>query len=395
MQGPTLHLTSYRALTFDRYGPNSTYIRSTITEVDSMLGLLLTGLSERNLTSIVNLIIVSDHGMATTSTTRLIQLEDILDTSLIEHTDGWPLYGLRPYNSSEEKLNELYEELTAHAESWRFEGAFDVYRRDYDMPERYHFTENERIAPLWIVPKPGWAVVTKEEFDVSAESEKGGVYAPRGLHGYDNEHPLMRAIFVATGPAFAHTPGSRLEAFQNIEVYNIVCDSLGIEPVRNNGTLRLPLETSGVHGDEEVLDLPLDLQDDESLALPPEVPNLAFRPDFGVPTESVPAVVSMAFTKSAKEKPSTPPAEPSDTILPSPDEEGAAAGSRPVVHDDAENKDKEGDGEGGDAGGSKSKWWNWVTGKLEVMKGWAGTFFGGSKKGGGGGAAEADASTRK
>lgn len=33
--------------------------------------------------------------MATTSTQRLIQLDDLLDVGLIEHIDGWPNYGLR------------------------------------------------------------------------------------------------------------------------------------------------------------------------------------------------------------------------------------------------------------------------------------------------------------
>ena len=77
------------------YGPNSTEIRGTIADVDSMLTILVEGLLQRNLTEIVNLVIVSDHGMATTSTTRLIQLDDLIDMSLVDHIDGWPLRGLR------------------------------------------------------------------------------------------------------------------------------------------------------------------------------------------------------------------------------------------------------------------------------------------------------------
>ncbi|KAA8567681.1 hypothetical protein EYC84_008154 [Monilinia fructicola] len=115
------------------------------------------------------------------------------------------------------------------------------------MPERYHFSKNERIAPLWIVPKTGWAIVTKDEFDVIEGKSKGIAYHPRGLHGYDHEHPLMRAIFIARGPAFPHEPNSRVEPFQNIEVYNIVCDSLALTPKANNGTLRLPLKPVGLH----------------------------------------------------------------------------------------------------------------------------------------------------
>ena len=82
------------------------------------------------------------------------------------------------------------------------------------MPERYHFSKNDRIAPLWVVPKTGWAIVHKEDFDVKQAKADGEVYHPRGLHGYDHEHPLMRAIFVARGPAFPHKPNSRLGVFR-------------------------------------------------------------------------------------------------------------------------------------------------------------------------------------
>ena len=97
---------------------------------------------------------------------------------------------------------------------------FDVYLRDKDMPERYHFSKNERIAPLWIVPKAGWAIVTKEEFNVADGKKQGLVYHPRGLHGYDHEHPLMRAIFVARGPAFPHQGNSRLQPFRMFSQLN-------------------------------------------------------------------------------------------------------------------------------------------------------------------------------
>lgn len=145
--------------------------------------------------------------MTTTDTSRLIQLEDLVNTSKVEHTDGWPLYGLRPKDDGD--MQELYRVAKEKSKS---SGNFDVYLRDVDMPERHHFANNHRIAPLWIVPKKGWAIV-KLEFDVR-EGKKGLVYHPKGLHGYDHEHPLMRAIFIARGPAFPYPGNSRLEPFR-------------------------------------------------------------------------------------------------------------------------------------------------------------------------------------
>jgi predicted AlkP superfamily pyrophosphatase or phosphodiesterase len=192
-----------------RYGPNSTEIRFTISKVDKMLDNIFKGLEKRHLTGIVNVIVVSDHGMATTDISRLVQLEDIVDLNKIEHTDGWPLIGLRPKNPDD--LQGIYEDLVQKTKE---NPNLEVYLRDVNMPERYHFSANERIAPVWIVPKAGWALVKMEEMNLKEAQAKGTVYHPRGLHGYDHEHPLMRAIFIARGPAFPHAPNSRVEVFR-------------------------------------------------------------------------------------------------------------------------------------------------------------------------------------
>ena len=198
------------------YGPNSTEIWKTISDVDVMLRNLFAGLDERNLTDLVNVIVVSDHGMATTATDRCVQLDDLIDLDLVEHIDGWPLYGLRPKDPID--IRGLYDRLTI--ESFKSE-KFDVYLRDENMPAKYHFSNNVRIAPLWVVPRTGYAIVHKEDFDVKMAKAEGKTYHPKGLHGYDHEHPLMRAIFVARGPAFPHKPNSRLMPFRKITSFFI------------------------------------------------------------------------------------------------------------------------------------------------------------------------------
>lgn len=51
---------------------------------------------------------------------------------------------------------------------------------------------------------------------------------------------------------------------ENTEVYNIVCDSLSIQPKPNNGTMRLPLKPVGLHSDDpdSAEDHPTDLPSD-------------------------------------------------------------------------------------------------------------------------------------
>lgn len=323
-------------------GPNSTEIRGTIADVDSMLTLLTEGLLARNLTEIVNMVVVSDHGMATTSTSRLIQLDDMIDLSLVDHIDGWPLRGLRLKNPGED-LHPMYEQLLAESE--RSDG-FDVYTLD-TMPERFHFTKNDRIAPLWIVPKTGWGVVERTNFDIAEAQTIGKAFHPKGMHGYDHEHPLMRAIFVARGPAFPHEPNSRVPVFQNIEVYNIICDSLGIKPHPNNGTLRLPLTTIGLHSDEDapLLDTPHDPEPTGTGGNSEIRPGHAEHPDQDTPADS--------------ESPATDHTS------------GGASDEEPA---DGDGDDAGGDGQTGsdaDEDDTKKSWWDFVHDQLEEAKEWA------------------------
>ncbi|KAK3693598.1 alkaline-phosphatase-like protein [Podospora appendiculata] len=326
-----------------KYGPNSTEIKATIQKVDNVLDEIFKALEDRHLTDIVNVIVVSDHGMATTDTSRLIQLEDLVDMTKIEHVDGWPLIGLRPKNPDE--LQSIYHDLI---EKTKTNPNVDVYLRDVDMPERYHFSRSERIAPLWIVPKTGWALVNMKEMDLKKAKAEGAVYHPRGLHGYDHEHPLMRAIFVARGPAFPHEANSRLEVFQNIEVYNMLCDSVGITPMPNNGTFRLPLTPIGLHSPDAGIETPVDPVESAAsastaVALPTSTTSLA-----AAPTTSVLSSTSSQPSATTSKSLVVDPPQPQPTEQPA-DEDGGGDDD-----DDQDGVEKAVHG-----------FWDWFTGKVD------------------------------
>ncbi|KZZ94492.1 Type I phosphodiesterase / nucleotide pyrophosphatase family protein [Ascosphaera apis ARSEF 7405] len=300
-----------------RYGPNTTQVRETIVKVDNMLETLMIGLDERNLTDIVNLVIVSDHGMATTSNKRLVQLEDLIDLSLVERLDGWPHRGLRPKAPVEENLKTLEKQL---AESYpRFKDKIEVYNKS-TMPERYHFTQNDRIAPLWVFPKTGYAVVERPWYDVADMVKLDMEYDPKGIHGYDHEHPLMRAIFIARGPKFGGIwpsddaaehknnatnvkfGGRKMEPFQNIQVYNLIADSLEVDPHPNNGTLRLPLKVTGQHEIHDAKNIskvehkPLPSKPIDSTMT--TLPSLTHTPDPSITSTTGQSIASTSISKS-------------------------------------------------------------------------------------------------
>jgi len=65
---------------------------------------------------------------------------------------------------------------------------------------------------------------------------KGETKRPKGGHGYDNQLPSMRAIFIAHGEAFKK--GKVVSPFENIQVYNIMAKILGLKPAVNDGNYR-------------------------------------------------------------------------------------------------------------------------------------------------------------
>lgn len=106
-------------------------------------------------------------------------------------------------------------------------------------------------------------------------------------------------------------------------MYNILCDSLGIDPLPNNGTLRLPFKPAGLHSDE-----------------------------------NAPAV----------EQPADPPAKVSTTAGPAPTPQPTLV-SDPDAAESPPATDPGSDDEKGPT------WWGTLLGKVEKLKDWAGNLF--------------------
>ena len=204
------------------YSPDSPETRNAVLKVDAEIGRLMNGLKERGVGSGVNIIIVSDHGMTTQDPKNTIILDEIFDPGLAEKV-FWTaeLVSIFP-NAGKEDL--IYKTLTD-----KLPPQAKVYRKA-EMPARFHYSNSSRIAPLLVVPQEGWTLTTRARFDEQKAKGREGL---RGGHGYDNETPSMRAIFVANGPAFKR--GAVIEPFENIQLYNVMSTILGLKPVPNDG----------------------------------------------------------------------------------------------------------------------------------------------------------------
>ena len=202
-----------------RFGPDSQELAMTVARLDSTLGTLFDGLMERGFMEEINIVVASDHGMAATDSTRVIFIDDYIDLNQAGVIDWSPVLGLRP---PEELREDIYEALkTAHPH-------LQAYRRE-EMPSRLHYSNHHRIPYIIGIADEGWSITSHTFYD------RDPSYFSGGDHGYDNRYPSMYGIFIARGPAFEN--GLEVPPFQNIHIYSLIANVLGLEPAPNDGCL--------------------------------------------------------------------------------------------------------------------------------------------------------------
>jgi predicted AlkP superfamily pyrophosphatase or phosphodiesterase len=201
-------------------GPESQDVATAVRRVDGYLNRLMKGLSKRHLEHIVNIVVVSDHGMAEASTNRVVVLDDYLSLAGLDIVDLNPTLGIFPPAGREE---DVYRSLTGANPHLR------VFRKAETPPE-WHYRDHPRIPPIVGVVDEGWQVLRRTT--LTGMLEKGQKVS--GVHGYDPTVAVtMRGIFVATGPAFKS--GVTVEPFENVHLYDAFCEILGVTPARNDG----------------------------------------------------------------------------------------------------------------------------------------------------------------
>jgi predicted AlkP superfamily pyrophosphatase or phosphodiesterase len=208
------------------FGPISDETKKAVLKVDGEISRLIKGLKAREIFSQINLIIVSDHGMATVRWSNAILLDRLFDLKLASRI-FWTreIVSIFPKPGKED---EIYQSLKQ-----RLPPQARVYRKA-EMPARFHYSQSPRIAPLLVLPAEGWILTNSKEF--SELQAKGETKTSRGGHGYDNQLASMRAIFIGHGAAFRK--GKLVEPFENIQVYNIMSRILGLKPAPNDGNYR-------------------------------------------------------------------------------------------------------------------------------------------------------------
>lgn len=193
------------------FGPADPRTGAAVASVDRAIGMLADGL--RALGQPANLVIVADHGMAAASPDQVIPLDGIAARADYRTVETGPFATLVPAPGRDAALAAALLRPHPHMQCWR----------KADLPARFHYGSNPRIAPFFCLAETGWTIVAALSDDRHN----------RGEHGYDNMAPEMAALFIANGPAIRR--GLRLAPFDNVDVYPLLARLIGVTPHSNDG----------------------------------------------------------------------------------------------------------------------------------------------------------------
>ncbi len=206
--------------TSHKFGPLSDENKNAVLSLDSLMLVLKQKLDKLPIGRFINLIILSDHGMAEVSVERSINLDDYLKKEWINHKEGSnPVIDLKVKPQYLDSAILVLKNVP-HIKAWK----------NTELPERLHYGSNPRIGNLIVIADSSWSI-SSTEYKIKN----------KGAHGYDNTNSDMFAIFLADGPAFKKH--YKQPPFRNVDIYGLVAKILNLKPAKTDGNLK---EVSGM-----------------------------------------------------------------------------------------------------------------------------------------------------
>lgn len=193
-----------------RFGPDSKQVKGSVQHIDQLIGELWRKL-QTEVDASVNLVLVSDHGMAPILADKMIEVDDLnIDSdrfTVINAQTRLLIYAKE--NTSEQHIESLRQRLKQTTEQ-------PFYIETENALAQRHFVNSPRVPAIVLATDAPNSFATRP-----AEERSDG-----GTHGYYGTRD-MDGLFVATGNAF--NKGQRIERFENIHIYPMLAELLGLE----------------------------------------------------------------------------------------------------------------------------------------------------------------------
>lgn len=201
-----------------RYGANNDQeLSQRIMQLDHELGALFEGV--KSIDQEVNIIIVSDHGMADVSIENYLALDQV-----IEGVNG------RVVNSgalAHIYLDDPKEKETVIANIKLKEKGFTVFDPAHGEFYQDLGAHGNRIGDVIVLADLGYYWMENEEYrEVMARWMRMDETNVKGTHGYSEKYPEMHGIFYAKGPQIKI--GLNIDSFDNIHIYPLICELLSL-----------------------------------------------------------------------------------------------------------------------------------------------------------------------
>jgi predicted AlkP superfamily pyrophosphatase or phosphodiesterase len=160
--------------------------------------------------------------MSASSPERMVLLDQIVNPEHIELVSALVNVGIDPKPGYTAEVEQALLATDArrphpHLRCWQKE----------HLPRKFHYGKNKRIPAIQCLARDGWMVST-----AAVESKR--TQPMLGEHGYDNDGPKMRALFVAHGPSFKQH--LTVPVFDNVNVYLLLATLMGLQPLHNEGS---------------------------------------------------------------------------------------------------------------------------------------------------------------
>lgn len=156
---------------------------------------------------------------------QTVHLSNMIDLTQTTDPRTYNMYGSSPVvQIVPHPAGQFDNVLNSLRETAKSNGHFNVYTNE-ELPERWHYRNEDRVGPITIVADLGYVFNDfKAHVDYYQSINITKVNDEYGVHGYDNAEAIMRAVFMAKGPAFkARFHGKPVD---NIDLYHLFCKVL-------------------------------------------------------------------------------------------------------------------------------------------------------------------------
>ncbi len=195
-----------------KHSPDSEQVRQEVWEVDHLLKNLFYQIEATKLP--VNIIVLSDHGMETYTAKNVLYLSDYISLKGVRLV-GEGAHALL-YIDDAQREKAVYQKLK--------KAKFIHTYRPAEIPPDYGYSRGRRVGDLVLSMRPGY-YLRRSRPKKKRPFKQGQRW---GTHGYDPAHSKnMDGVFFAKGPNIK--PLGKIPALQNIHVYPLIMDILGLE----------------------------------------------------------------------------------------------------------------------------------------------------------------------